>query len=403
MPRFRYVAHTMAGQRIMGEEMAVDEAALVRILQGRDLFIARVAMAGAELKIDVTKKSHQKVLNEDRLFFARELATLIESGVPFDSAMDMVADQVSSTQLAKALIQVREDINAGITFHAALAKHPKSIPVLWSHLVEAGEASGNIAGVLRRIAEQLEQTIALKKKVISALMYPAILIVMTIAAVGIFLLFVIPAFAKVFESMNAKLPAITTAIFSMSAAAKNYFIPTVLTLALTAYIFKKYIEIPVGRRALDLWLVRQPVLGGLVRDIIIARIAINLSAVLSSGVGMIYGLDVVSRACGNKIYEEALENVMEDVRDGASLSQAMGKRAVFSSLMLQMVAIGEESGKLPEMIQKVAAYYEARVDTLVARIGTLVEPIVLIFLGIVIGVIVIALILPIVTISSAIH
>lgn len=403
MPRFRYVAHTMAGQRIMGEEIAVDEAALVRILQGRDLFIARVAMAGSELKMDVVKKSHLKVRDEDRLFFARELATLLDSGVPFDAALDMVAGQIASVQLAKVLAQVREDVNAGISFHAALVKHPKSIPVLWSHLIEAGEVSGDIVGVLRRIGGQLEQTMTLKKKVVSALVYPAILIVMTIAAVGVFLLFVIPAFAKVFESMNAKLPAMTSAILSTSTVAKTYFIPVAATLALAAYILKKYAEIPAGRRAMDLWLVRLPVLGGLVREVVLARIAINLSVVLSSGVGIIYGLDVVSRACGNKIYEEALENVMEDVRDGASLSQAMGKRAVFSSLMLQMVAVGEESGKLPETIQKVAAYYEARVDTLVSRIGTLVEPVVLIFLGAVIGVIVIALVLPIVTISSAIR
>jgi len=375
VPRYRYIAHTLAGQRIMGEENAPDEPALIRILQSRELFVTRVAMAGNELGQTgpSIKKSHEKVLDEDRLYFVREMGTLLLSGIPFDHALDLVNEQVRSTILAKALTQVREDVNAGLPFHQALARHPKSIPPLWSNLVEAGETGGDIAGVLQRIAGQLEQTMALRKKIVSAMIYPAVLIGMTVVAISIFLLFVIPAFSKVFKSMNAKLPAITSMILGASGQAKIYFVPIVLFVVLCVYIFRKYVETPVGRRALDLWLVRTPLVGPLVRDIVLARMAITLAAVLASGVGMIYALDIVSRSAGNKIYEEALANVMEDVRDGSSLSKALGKRAIFSPLMIQMVIVGEESGKLPEMIQKVATYYEGRVETLVTRIGVQVK------------------------------
>ncbi len=403
MPRFRYVAHTLAGLRITGEEVAVDENALVRALQSRDLFVARLAMTGEELGGELSKRAHSKIRDEDLLHFARELGTLLNSGIPFDHALDLVTDQVRSFQLAKVLIQIREDVNAGVSFHHAIEKHPKSIPFLWGHLIEAGEAVGNIAGVLGHIAKQLEQSIALKRKIISALLYPAILIVVTIIAISVFLLFVIPQFSRVFEVLHTKLPLMTRVIFSISAFAKTFFIPSFVVIFLAAYILKKSTETPTGRRTLDLWLVKAPIISELVRDVVMARICINLAAVLSSGVGLIYGLDVVSRTSGNKIYEEMLEGVMEDVRDGSSMSQALSKRAVFSPLMIQMVIVGEESGQLPEMIQKVANYYEEKVETLVARVSTLFEPVMLIFLGVVVGSIVVALMLPIVTISSSLH
>ncbi len=403
MPKFRYVAHTPAGERISGEETAMDEASLVRQLQARDLFVARVSLTGDEVRVKSSARLHKKVKDEDRLYFTREMATLISSGVPFERALDLVIENILSSEFSNDLRKIREDVKAGLPFYKALERYPRNIPPLWSHLVEAGETGGDIAKVLHRISAHLEETIALRKKVVSAMVYPAVLFAATIGALMVFLLFVIPAFAKVFASMNAKLPPMTVAIFTASSIAKTYFIPIAVAIAAAVYLIRKIFDTPAGRRAIDLALVRLPGLGNVTRDIIIARIAINLSAVLSSGVGMIYALDVVSRACGNKVYADALEGVMEDVRDGSSLSKAFARRSVFSPLMIQMVIVGEETGKLPEMIQKIAVYYEARIDTMVARLGTLIEPVILVFLGGVVGVIVVALMYPIVTVSSALH
>ncbi len=285
----------------------------------------------------------------------------------------------------------------------SIAKHPKTIPVLWSHLLEAGEATGDIIGVLKRISVQMEQSISLVKKIVTAMAYPAVLVMMMIAAISVFLLFVIPTFEKTFKTLNAKLPPITIAVIKLSEFARDYFLVIVACAVGLIYLFRKYVETSQGRRAVDLWLIRLPVFGSMVRDIILARIAIYLTAVLSSGVGMIYGLEIVSRACGNAIYREALENVMEEVRDGASLSNALGKFAVFPPMMIQMVIVGEESGKLPAMIEKVAGYYDARISTVVARFSAFIEPAILILLGAIVGVVVIALLLPIVTAVSRIH
>lgn len=402
MPRFRYVAHKKDGKKIVGEQDAADEAALIRSMQGQEFYLTQVMMAGQEMNRMIHKSNwtHKKTKLQDLRFFARELAVLIRAGVPFDHALSLVTGQLQSESLARALTQIRAEIKTGSSFYGALKRYPGVFPVLWANLMEAGESTGDIAGVLDRISTQLEMAISLRTKVRSALIYPSILIVVTIIAVMVFLLFVIPKFAEAFKNLNAKLPPLTQAVLDISQVAQKFFFPVATFLGIGIFLTIKYFKTARGRRQLDLILLRMPVIGDFVTSIVMNRIASNMALVLSSGVPMIYGMEIVSRVCGNKIYEDALYNVTDAVRNGEPLSSAMRKAQVFPELMLQMLVVGEESGHLPDMVENAAKYYENRVNTSVERVSALVGPLIISILGVFIGGIFLALMLPIVTVAQ---
>ena len=407
MPLFVYTARDKLGKMIQGEQDAPTEATLVRLLQGRELIVTMITLSPSALNTTASRSSRRRRRNrvkaEDLLFFIQQIALLLEVGVPFIRSLELVADQVESQSLFKVLEIVKSDISGGVTFQDAIAKHPKIFPSIWNYLIEAGETGGNLPLVLKRLAQYIEADIGLKKKVVSALVYPAILVIGAIVALLVFMLKLIPVFAHVYESFHSKLPAFTLAVMAVSSFLQRTIIYLAALFAVAIYCLKKYAKTPLGRKTFDAALLNMPLFGGFVRDVIIVRVMITLSALLNSGVNILRSLEICSHVAGNVVFESALTRTIEDIRQGKSFSMALEKSGQFSAMEVGMIMTGEEGGRLSYMVEKVADYYQLNINTFIARLSVLIEPVILVFVGGLIGVIIIAMYLPIFNLGAAIH
>jgi type IV pilus assembly protein PilC len=401
---FTYEARDPKGQRVSGTQDANDEEQAIKLLQGRGYMVTNIKDMGAKQETGVpAKKRHQRVKGQDLMLFTSELATMLNSGVSLVRSLEIVSTQITSQRLFDALIKVQLDIKSGASFQEALSRHPKVFPPIWEFIIEAGEISGKLPFVLEELAHHLQVSEGLKGKIISALTYPCVVICVATIAIAVFLLKIIPIFADLFEQFNADLPALTQGVIDASDFLGAHIIHILIGFAIAGYAIKRYIATPAGRRQRDLLLINLPLFGNFFRDSIIARLAVNLSVLFKSGVDFIKSLDIAAKATGNVIYQEALKETMRDVEQGTVLSEAMLKNPLFSSMMTQMLTVGEEIGKLDDMLVKVGEYYEARVDVFISRLGTLIEPLVLVTVGAIVGVMVVAMFLPMFNLSTAIR
>jgi type IV pilus assembly protein PilC len=405
MPVFFYKARDERGQMVQGSHEAISEAAVVIALQDRGLLVTKVEYSAAELlKLRRRRKikRHKKIRTRDVLAFVSDAATLLDAGIPLIRAIELVADQIESEQLHKILVVVRYDLNAGSTLKDAIVKHPKVFPSLWGHLIEAGEISGTLPYVLKQLGEHLEASENLRSKVVSALIYPCVLGVIAIGVILIFLLKIVPVFSKMFTSFGAQLPLMTRLIIGLSEFMQTYFILIAAGIAALVIATRNYVSTPAGRRLVDRLALDMPLFGGFIQDAIIARIAINLSTLVKSGIDILKSVDIAARASGNALYETALTNVCMEVQQGRVMSASMADNPLFTPMMVRMIMIGEESGRLVDMLENVSKYYQNRVETFVARLSVLIEPIILVFMGLVVGFLVTAIFLPIFSVSSLI-
>lgn len=401
MPVYRYKARDREGRHFGGSHEAPDEGSAVKSLQSRGLLVTDIGEASGRART-TPKMRNRRVKGSDLLIFTQELATLLNSGVVLLRALEIVSRQITSHRLSTALEEVKAGIQAGSTLSAAISKHPRVFPPLWTFVIEAGEVSGNLPLVLTGLARNLETSENLKKKVTSALVYPAVLICMAIGAVAVFVLKVIPVFAKLFESFDAELPLLTRLVIQGSALLSQYLIVILALIAGAVFILRRQLGTPRGHAAFDSLAIRAPIIGNFLRDAAMARIAMNLSILIKSGVDFLSALSISARTAGNAVYENTLMRVRDEVQEGLTLSEAMNKHYLFSSIMIQMIKVGEETGRLDEMVGKIGEYYESRINTFIARLSTLIEPAVLLFVGTIIGVLVIAMFLPIFSLSSLI-
>ncbi len=401
MPVYRYKARDREGRLFGGNQEAQDEETAVKTLQSRGLLVTDIGPLTGSAR-PASSKGHRRIKGSDLLIFVQELTTLLNSGVVLLRALEIVSRQITSHRLSAALEEMKKNIQAGATLSSSMARHPRVFPPLWTFVVEAGEVSGNLTSVLGGLARNLETSENLKKKVTSALIYPAVLICVAIGAVAVFVLKVIPVFAKLFDSFHAKLPLITRLVIGASTFLSQYLIVFLAFLVGAAFLLRRQLGTPRGHAAMDAIAIRAPIFGNFLRDAALARLSINLSILIKSGVDFLGALEISAKTAGNAVYENALMRVRDDVQEGDSLSQAMDKHYLFSSMMIQMIKVGEETGRLDEMVAKVAEYYEGRVNVFIARLGSLIEPIVLLVVGTIIGVLVIAMFLPIFSLSSLI-
>lgn len=406
MPLFDYSARDRWGKSVQGQQEAPAESAVLRVLQSRELIVTKISLAltawGQDSK-KIRKRRRQRVTQEDLLFFIQQTAELIEVGVPLIRSLDLIGEQIESQKLFHAVEEIKSDIRAGVTFHEAIGRYPRIFPTLWGFLIEAGETGGNLPLILKRLAQYVESSVALKKKIVSALVYPIFLIGASIVAVLIFMLKIVPVFIKLFAGFNAKLPPFTLAVIGVSNFIQHYIVLIIFAAAGAVYAFKWYGRTPLGRKAIDTMTLRMPLFGPFIKDAVIARLSLNLATLLKNGVNILQCLDIVSRTAGNAVFEGALINAIHDIRQGITLSQSLEKSGLFSSITVSMVLTGEESGRLSYMIEKMSEYYQGRVDTFVARLGELIAPIILLFVGGVIGTLVVAMFLPIFNLGSAIR
>jgi len=406
MSVFIYTARTKEGKIESGSLEARDQDMLLSLLQERGLLVTSIITATHDdiltKRLGKKKKYHHRVTLDDSILLARQLATLLDAGVPLLRSLIVVSDQIESRVLDRALQLVRKDVEGGRALSDALKRHPRVFSPFWINLVETGEASGQLPFVFDQIAKYLEEAGALQRKIVSALMYPAILTFVAVATIVVFMVKIIPVFERIFSEFQVELPVLTSIIIKVSSFVRNYFLIEILVLVGGIFALRKASQTEGGRWFLDKWKLKLPIFGDLFRMVAIERFASAFSVLIKSGVPILYALEIVEKSANNKIIEAALDKVKNSVRAGQSMSKPMAESEIFPPIVIEMVEVGEEAGELANMLSRLGAFYKERIDTFVSRFTAVFEPVVLITMGIIVGIIVISMFLPIFGLSSAI-
>lgn len=385
---YRWEGKDRKGNFVRGETRAISEAQVQSMLRRQGITTTS------------TKKRRMRagsaVKPKDIAIFTRQLATMLKAGVPLLQTFDIVARGNANPKVSALLDRIRATLETGTSLNAAFRRHPKHFSGLYCNLVEAGESAGILESILDRLAIYLEKMEAIKSKIKSALMYPITVVAVAIIVVTVIMLFVIPSFKTVFSSFGAELPAPTLIVIAMSDffVAYGWLLFAVIGLV-GFFLYRSYKTSKQMQTAVDGMLLRLPVFGDLIEKSVIARWTRTLATMFAAGVPLVEALGSVAGASGNVVYEDATYNIQKAVATGTALNIAMSTTGVFPSMVLQMSAIGEESGTLDQMLTKAAEFYEAEVDEMVKGLSSLLEPIIIVFLGTLIGGIVVAMYLPI--------
>jgi type IV pilus assembly protein PilC len=385
---FEWEGKDRAGKVVRGELRSGGEAAVSASLRRQGILVTKVKKRRATGGRSISKR--------DIATFTRQLATMMKAGVPLLQAFDIVGRGSPNPRLTRLLLDIRSDVETGTSLSSAFRRHPQYFDALYCNLVEAGESGGILEELLTRLAVYQEKILAIKQKVKSALMYPIAVLVVAFVVVTVIMIFVIPSFEQVFSSFGAELPAPTMMVIGMSKFFVSYWWIIFGTLFGGGYMFfRTWQRSEKMQFFMDRLLLRVPVFGELMRKSVIARWTRTLSTMFAAGVPLVEALDSVGGTAGNIIYARATEQIQRDVAAGSALTGSMATTGVFPNMVLQMAAIGEESGSLDAMLGKAADFYEEEVDEMVKGLSSLLEPIIIVFLGTLIGGIVVAMYLPI--------
>lgn len=401
MNSYQYAAKDRTGQSVNGTVDAGSEAEAADILHKKELIVISIEPVKAKPEKASSKKD-QKVKTDDLVIFSRQLATMIDSGIPLVHALGILAEQTEAKGLKDIVAVIRRDIEAGMSFSDALSKHDKVFSELFINMARAGESSGMLDEVLDRLASYLEKSAALNRKIGSSLVYPAVVITMAILITGVLLLKVVPTFKGIFESLGGTLPLPTQILIFTSDLLRHYFLYLVIAIIVISFLFRRYVATEKGRFQFDRKKLDIPVMGVLFRKVAVAKFARTFSTLVKSGVSILNALEIVSKTSGNKVIEKAILDCQKSVREGEPISKPLSKSGVFPLMVCRMIGVGEQTGQLEKMLTKIADFYDEQVDASAAALTSLIEPLVIAFLGIVIGGIVISLFLPIFKISQLI-
>jgi type IV pilus assembly protein PilC len=337
---------------------------------------------------------------DDLVVFSRQLATMIDSGMTLVSSLDILKNQTENKMLSQIIHQLYNDVETGKSFCDAIAKYPTAFSEFYINMIKAGEASGTLDAVLERLAVYLEKTAALRRKVQSSLVYPAVIVSMAVLITSVLLIKVVPTFKSIFETLGGKLPLPTQILILISDCFRQSFLALIIIMIALLFLLKRYIATPKGRYLFDKLILRLPIFGTLFLKAAVARFTRTFSTLVKSGIPILNALEIVAKTSGNKVIEEAIENSRQAVRQGESISGPLERSKVFPVMVVRMIGVGEKTGELEKMLGKIADFYEDQVDSAVSGLTSIIEPVVIAFLGIVIGGIVIALFLPIFKISE---
>ena len=398
MPVFVWEGRTAQGKILKGEMEAVNQQAVFSRLRSQRIqpIPARVREKGKGLEKEINIPGFgAKVTPHDVMIFTRQFATMIDAGLPIVQGLDILSQQTENKGFRNTIRTIKQDVEGGLTLADSLKKHPKIFDDLYVNMVAAGEVGGVLNTILNRIALFIEKANKLKKKVKGAMIYPCTIIVVALAVVAILLLYVIPVFAELYGGMGKTLPAPTQITINISNWFRAYFIYLVFVLAGVGVAIRLYYKTEQGKITIDGFLLKQPVIGDLLRKVAVARFSQNMSILLSSGVPILDGLAITAKTAGNKVIERAIMNARISISQGKTVSEPLAESRIFPPMVCQMVAIGENSGKLDEMLNKVADFYEEEVDNAVANLTALMEPMIMVVLGVILGGLVISMYLPI--------
>ncbi|HEY7293217.1 MAG TPA: type II secretion system F family protein [Vicinamibacterales bacterium] len=398
MPTFAYAGRTRAGETVSGERVADTMDAAVAALRREQILVTRINPAKAKEEAAAKKKAGKfgkRVSAKNLAVFTRQFSVMIDAGLPLVQCLDILGTQEEDKNFSAVILQTRADVESGASLADAMRKHPKTFDPLFTNMIAAGEAGGILDTILKRLASYIEKAVKLASQVKSAMVYPVAVIVIAGAVVGVILWKVIPTFASLFSGLGADLPLPTRIVIAMSDNLVRYF-PFLLVIGGAAvYGFRQYYATENGRRTVDRTVLRMPVLGGIMRKIAVARFCRTLATLISSGVPILDGLEITAKTAGNAIIEDAVMLTRKSIERGETISAPLKETAVFPAMVTQMIGVGEATGALDTMLAKIADFYEDEVDTAVAGLLTLLEPIMIAFLGTIVGGIVIAMYLPI--------
>jgi type IV pilus assembly protein PilC len=398
MPVYEYRGRRSdTGAAVVGERSAQNKQNLATLLRSdRILPISIVekkeAAKGGGSKTGVSSKT--------LALFTRQFSVMIDSGLPLIQCLTIMAEQQENRGFRTVLEKVREDVESGSTLADAMRKHPVTFDTLFTNMVAAGETGGILDVILRRLSIFVEKAAKLKRSVVSASVYPSVIMLVAVGVVFVIMLWVVPVFSTVFTGMNMVLPLPTRIVMGLSAFISQFVLPMVALAVLAFFSFRYYGRTENGRYNIDRALLALPIIGMVLKKIAIARFSRTLSTLLISGVAILDALDIVAGTAGNTVVQRALLRVRKEVEEGKTLVDPIRKVGIFPPMVTQMVAVGEQTGELDQMLEKLADYYEEEADQAIADMMTLFEPVMIVFLGVVIGGIVISLYLPIFSLIS---
>jgi type IV pilus assembly protein PilC len=401
MPVFTYEGKTAQGQVTKGELEAVSDAAVRILLRRQGITPTRVAKKGAGLSFEL-KLGGNSVSEKELVVLTRQFATMIDAGLPLVQCLDILAGQQPNAFFKKTLTKIKEDVESGSTFNEALAKHPKVFDELFVNLVAAGEVGGILDTILNRLAAYIEKSMKLKKRIKGAMVYPGVIMTVAVGVVTVLLVFVIPIFAKMFADFGSELPMPTKLVIEMSNWLKSSIVWIILGSIGATVAFRQWYKTPNGQKLVDKNLLKLPVVGDLIRKIAVARFTRTLGTMVSSGVPILDGLQITAKTAGNKTVETAIMETRQSISEGKTIAEPLQKSGVFPSMVCQMIAVGESTGALDTMLNKIADFYDDEVDSAVGTLTALMEPALMVFLGVAIGGLVIAMYLPIFKIAGAV-
>jgi type IV pilus assembly protein PilC len=406
MPTYRYTARDQDAKGVNGKMAADNESMVVAELRKRNLIIISIdeekgspAKAAAVPKV----KGGKKIKSEDIVVFTRQFSTMIDAGIPILQALEALGEQSSNVTFKQVIMTIHEDIQLGGGLSSAFAKHSKVFDQLYINMLRVGETGGILGVILDRVAIYLEKTERLKQKVKSAMIYPAVVVSMALIITTGLIIKVVPTFATIYDSLGQKLPVMTQMLIDFSNLLQHQFFLIIGVIVALIVGFIQFRRTDKGKYATDAWALRVPIIGDLVCKVAVSRFSRTFSTLSQSGVSILETLDIVGKTCGNRVIEMVVEDIKISVREGESIAVPLTKSKYFPPMVTRMIAIGEKSGQLEKMLSKVAEFYDEQVDAAVEGLTKLIEPLIIAFLGIVVGFIVVALFMPILSLTTALQ
>jgi type IV pilus assembly protein PilC len=394
MPTFAFSGRTRGGETVSGERAGDTMDAVIAMLRREQILVTRITPS--QSKVKAPKKPRDKAAPAKNLaVFTRQFSVMIDAGLPLVQCLEILGAQEEDKNFSAVILQTRADVEGGASLADAMQKHPKTFDALYSNMIAAGEAGGILDTILKRLATYIEKAVKLKGQVKSAMIYPTAIVVIAVLVVAGILWFVIPTFANLFAGLGATLPLPTRIVIAASNMTVAFMPYIVVSIAAVTYGVKRYYATENGKYAIDGLLLKLPVLGPVLRKIAVARFCRTLSTLIASGVPILDGLDITGRTAGNAVIEAAIQNTRKSIERGETIAAPLRQTGVFPSMVVQMIGVGEATGALDTMLAKIADFYEEEVDTAVAGLLTLLEPVMIVFLGGIVGGIVIAMYMPI--------
>ena len=401
MPVYLWEGKNRNNQIQKGELEAPNEEAVRAHLNRVRIIPSKIKKKPKDLFESVTFLQ-PKVKEKDIIVFIRQFSTMIDAGLPIIQCLDILQSQQENPTFKKMIKEIKDAVEGGTTLADSLKRYPKHFDSLFVNMIAAGEAGGILDVILKRLAAYMEKAARLKRKVKGAMVYPAITIFVAVAVVAVILVFVIPVFQKMFEEGGTALPAPTMIVIAISSFVKSKIHWIIIALILFSIAFVKYYKTEKGRLTVDAMALKAPVFGMLIRKVSVAKFTRTMGTMLSSGVAILEALDIVARTAGNKVVENAIFNVRSGIAEGRTMADPLQASGVFPAMVCQMIAVGESTGALDAMLEKIADFYDEEVDQAVENLTAMIEPVMIIFLGIIIGGLVVAMYLPVFKMASVI-